>query len=180
MNVHLKEGGYGNLILSRWPFRSQHQISLTYRDHKVRGAQIVVVETEEGALHLVNWHLGLAEKMRQWQVRHLLTHALFKESEELPTLIVGDFNDWRNMLADRVFAEHQFRQVTSPPSRVRSFPASFPLGSLDKAFIRGGVRIRHAHVVRNPLSRKASDHLPLEIDFHLGEVPVEEKQIGGR
>lgn len=78
----------------------------------------------------------------------------FKESEELPTLIVGDFNDWRNMLADRVFAEHQFRQVTSPPSRFRSFPASFPLGSLDKAFIRGGVQIRHAHVVRNPLRGK--------------------------
>lgn len=168
LNVHLKEGGYGNLILSRWPFRSHHQISLTYRDHKARGAQIVVVETEEGPLHLVNWHLGLAEKMRQWQVRHLLGHALFKESEHLPTLIVGDYNDWRNTLAERVFQEHQFQQVTSPPSRFRSFPASFPLGSLDKAFIRGDLRVRHAHVVRNAISRRASDHLPLEIDFHLG------------
>ncbi|MCA9092947.1 MAG: endonuclease/exonuclease/phosphatase family protein [Planctomycetaceae bacterium] len=177
LNVHLKEGGYGNLILSRWPFLSHHQISLTYRGHKARGAQIVVVETEEGPLHLINWHLGLAEKMRQWQVQHLLTHALFKESAHLPTLIVGDFNDWRNTLADKVFAEHQFSHVTAPPSRFRSFPATFPLGSLDKAFIRGEFRVKHAHMIRTPLSRQASDHLPLEIDFHLGEASVEEKLI---
>jgi endonuclease/exonuclease/phosphatase family metal-dependent hydrolase len=171
MNVHLKDGGYGNLILSRWPFKSHHQISLTYRDHKARGAQIVVIESEEGPFLLVNWHLGLAEKMRQWQVRHLLAHPLFKEAADLPTLIVGDFNDWRNTLADRVFSGNDFQQVTIPPSRFRSFPASFPLGALDKAFIRGELRIRHAHVVKTPVSRKASDHLPLEIDFHLGPFP---------
>ena len=53
-----------------------------------------------GPLHLVHWHLGLAERERHWQVRHLLEHALFHESAHLPTLIVGDFNDWLNTLAE--------------------------------------------------------------------------------
>ena len=39
---------------------------------KPRGAQLAVVETPEGPLHLVHWHLGLAERERHWQVRHLL------------------------------------------------------------------------------------------------------------
>ena len=50
LNVRLKNGGYGNLILSRWRFRSHHQISLRMNRKKQRGAQLVVVETPEGLL----------------------------------------------------------------------------------------------------------------------------------
>jgi len=100
MNVKLKEGGYGNLLLSRWPLQSHHQISLRFNSKKPRGAQIAVIETPEGLLHLAHWHLGLADRERKWQVRHLLGHHLFRESQHLPTLVVGDFNDWRNTLAD--------------------------------------------------------------------------------
>src|SRR5262245_24235388 len=107
-NVKVRNGGYGNLLLSRWPFRSKHQVSLRLRSRKARGAQIVVVETPEGPLHLVNWHLGLAERERHWQVDHLLTHPLFRESAHLPTLIAGDFNDWRNTLAHGPFARQGF------------------------------------------------------------------------
>jgi endonuclease/exonuclease/phosphatase family metal-dependent hydrolase len=167
LNVHLRTGGYGNLLLSRWPFRGKHQISLRLKRRKPRGAQMAVVETPEGLLHLVNWHLGLAERERHWQVNHLLEHHLFRESAELPTLIVGDFNDWRNLLGRSEFARHGFVQVTSPPSRFRSFPAYLAMASLDKAFTRGEVAIRNARVARTPLTRRASDHLPLVIDFHL-------------
>jgi endonuclease/exonuclease/phosphatase family metal-dependent hydrolase len=167
MNVHLKEGGYGNLVLSRWPLRTKHHISLRLRRKKPRGAQIVVVETPEGSLHLVNWHLGLAEKERHWQVNHLLGHHLFHESAHLPTLIAGDFNDWRNTLAERIFARHQFHHATKPVSHYRSFPAMFSLAALDKVFYRGPILIHHARIVRTALARRASDHLPLVVDFHL-------------
>jgi endonuclease/exonuclease/phosphatase family metal-dependent hydrolase len=167
MNVHLKEGGYGNLLLSRWPFCRKHQISLRLNRKKPRGAQLVVVETPEGLLHLIHWHLGLADKERHWQVNHLLDHHLFRESAHLPTLIVGDFNDWRNTLDNGTFSQHEFEQVTTPPSYFRSFPAFFALASLDKSYTRGPIHIRRAHVVRTRLAKRASDHLPLVIDFHL-------------
>ena len=99
------------------------------------------MDTPQGPLHLVNWHLGLSERERSWQANHLLTHALFREAHELPTLIIGDYNDWRNRLKSESFAEHGFEQITSPPSRFRSFPAYLPLGSLDKAYYRGQLRI---------------------------------------
>ncbi|MCA9072847.1 MAG: endonuclease, partial [Planctomycetaceae bacterium] len=152
---------------SRWPFASQHQISLRYNRKKPRGAQLVVVDSPEGKLHLVNWHLGLAENERRWQVQHLLEHRLFQESAHLPTVILGDYNDWRNQLARAVFDTHNFHQATHPPSRFRSFPAYLAMGSLDKMFFRGDILIRHVRVARTAVARDASDHLPLVADLHL-------------
>ena len=86
LNVRHKSGGYGNLVLSRWPIHRHHQVSLRLKRRKPRGAQMAVVETPEGPIHLVHWHLGLAERERHWQVRHLLEHAMFGESAHLPTL----------------------------------------------------------------------------------------------
>jgi endonuclease/exonuclease/phosphatase family metal-dependent hydrolase len=106
-------------------------------------------------------------------VRHLLGHKLFREADDLPTLLIGDTNDWRNRLGAMVMGGSGFEQVTAPVSRFRSFPAYLAVGSLDKAYFRGLVRIRHARVVRTPTSRVASDHLPLVIDFHLGETPMD-------
>ncbi len=167
--VRLKTGGYGNLILSRWPMFDCHQVSLKMNSKKSRGAQMAVIDTPEGHLHLVHWHLGLAEKERHWQVDHLLNHHLFRRAGDLPVLIAGDSNDWRNTLASGPFARHGFQQMTAPISRFRSFPAYFPMGALDKAFYRGNVFLRHARVVRSAMARRASDHLPLVIDFHLSE-----------
>jgi len=167
LNVHLGAGGYGNLILSRWPFRDSHQVSLRQRRRKPRGAQLAVVETPEGPLHLINWHLGLAERERHWQVNHLLSQECYLSLADWPTLIVGDFNDWRNTLARGTFAGHGFEQVTMPHDQFRSFPAYFPVVSLDKAFARGGIEIQHARVIHSKLARLASDHLPLVIDFRL-------------
>jgi endonuclease/exonuclease/phosphatase family metal-dependent hydrolase len=171
MNVHYTIGGYGNLLLSRWPFRSKHQVSLRMKQKKPRGAQLAVVETPEGLLHVGNWHLGLADAERRWQVLHLLKHHLFEESAHLPTLLVGDCNDWRNTLADGIFSVFQFAQITAPPARFRSFPAWLTMMSLDKAFYRGPLIIHHAKVVRTALARQASDHLPLVIDFHIDPTP---------
>jgi endonuclease/exonuclease/phosphatase family metal-dependent hydrolase len=172
LNHPNREGGYGNLILSRWPFRSQQQLSLRYHRRKNRGAQLVVVETPEGHLHLVNWHLGLREKERHWQVKHLLEHSCFSADAHLPTLIAGDYNDWRNRLCRHRFLPHGFEQVTAPAKHFRSFPAFFPVAALDKVFCRGALTIEKAHIVRTKLARRASDHLPLVVDFTLDPAPL--------
>ncbi|MFM7184497.1 MAG: endonuclease/exonuclease/phosphatase family protein [Planctomycetota bacterium] len=165
--VAVAGGGYGNLVLSRWPVSSRHRITLRHGSRKPRGAQLLVVESPEGPLHLVHTHLGLAESERRWQVERLLGHMLFRSAEMHPTLIVGDFNDWRNSLASGTLAAGGFEQVTSPISRFRTFPAWLPVGALDKAFVRGRIDVRHARVVRTSLAKVASDHLPLVLDFHL-------------
>lgn len=163
--VAVGRGGYGNLVLSRFPLVSRHRISLRQGSRKPRGAQLLVLETPRGRLHLAHTHLGLAEAERRWQVERLLGHGLFRSADPLPTVIVGDFNDWRNSLAAAVFEPSGFRQVTAPPSRFRSFPAWLAVGSLDKAFVRGNIDVPHARIVRTSLAREASDHLPLLLEL---------------
>ena len=165
--VHVGAGTYGNLVLSRWPVVSRHRISLQQGMRKPRGAQLLLVDSPEGPLHLVNTHLGLAESERRWQVGRLLGHFLFRSAEPHPPLVVGDFNDWRDSLSRDLFTDGGFRQVTSPAARFRTFPAWMAMGALDKAFTRGGITVRTARVVRTSLAKTASDHLPLVIDFHL-------------
>lgn len=167
LNVPHREGGYGNLILSRWPFRSECQVSIRHHRRKPRGAQLVVIDTVQGPLHLINWHLGLREKERRWQALHLLNHGSFLEYAHLPTIIAGDFNDWRDTLADGPFARHEFDHATGPASSFRSFPAFLPILSLDKIFHRGGVNVRDVRIADSRLAQSASDHLPLVIDFRL-------------
>jgi len=167
LNVPHKDGGYGNLVLGRWPFRVHHNVSLRLQGRKPRGAQLVVVETPYGPLHLVNWHLGLAERERRWQVNHLLRHHLFQESAHLPTVIVGDYNDWRNSLGKHGFHKDSFVQATAPSRKFRSFPAFLALASLDKCYYRGELCIEDSRIVRTRLARRASDHLPLVVDFSL-------------
>ena len=167
VNVPVGRGGYGNLVLSRWPVTSRHRVSLRQGSRKPRGAQLLVLETPEGPVHLVHAHLGLAERERHWQVDRILGHMLFRSADRHPTVIVGDFNDWRDTLAAGTLAASGFRQVTSPPSRFRTFPAWLAVGALDKAFVRGDVEVKHARVVRTSLTKVASDHLPLVVDFHV-------------
>jgi endonuclease/exonuclease/phosphatase family metal-dependent hydrolase len=172
MNVHYRVGGYGNLILSRWPILHRHDVSLRLGIRKPRGAQLAVVESPEGKFQIVNWHLGLADRERRWQVEQLLSHTLFRELAEAPTLVLGDFNDWRNRLADAAFTAQGFVALAEPPSKFRTFPAFLPMLSLDKAFQRG-LFIREVRPVRTPTSHLASDHLPLVVDFHLHEVRLQ-------
>jgi endonuclease/exonuclease/phosphatase family metal-dependent hydrolase len=166
LNVQYDNGGYGNLLLSRWAFRRQQHVCLRMNTRKPRGAQVVVVETPEGPLHLTNWHLGLAERERHWQVARLLEHPDFTTDADLPSLIVGDFNDWRNTLTN-AFQQHHFAQLTAPANRFRSFPAFMPTLSLDKAYLRGNITVRDVRLVRSRHTFWASDHLPLVVDFNL-------------
>ena len=64
-------------------------------------------------------------------------------------------------------------------SRFRSFPAYWPVVSLDKAFVRGPLVVRHARIVHSRLTRDASDHLPLLIEFHIPK-PAQEAIVHAR
>ena len=171
-NVPRQGGGYGNLILSRWPVLEPKFVCLSRRWAIRRGAQIARVQTPNGPLQLVNWHLGLAEQERRSQVKQLLADPHLEGRPEMPTLIVGDFNDWRNTLARTIFSRHGYRHLTEPISQFRSFPAYAPLGSLDKAFERGGLVLIAARIVKTKLTRLASDHLPLVLDFAMPHDPA--------
>jgi endonuclease/exonuclease/phosphatase family metal-dependent hydrolase len=167
LNFPIKDGGYGNLVLSRWPIQHLQHLCLRFGRRKPRGAQCVVVQSEIGDLAVVNWHLGLNGRERLWQAAKLVQDVFVATHGHLPLLVAGDCNDWRNRLLDRVMSKHGFDLVTSPPALFPSFPAFWPVMSLDKVFVRGSVEVKETRVVSTPLTRHASDHLPLVVDFHV-------------
>ena len=78
---------------------------------------------------------------------------------------VGQF---RERVSQRgVFQPAGFRQATHPLSRFRTFPAWAGLGALDKVFVCDRVRVDRIHAVRTKLTRRASDHLPVVVDFEV-------------
>lgn len=166
--VHWKKGGYGNLILSRFPFLEKHRISLQYKNRKVRGAILAKVDTPGRPLTLVNWHLGLGAGERLWQVQHLLRHDLWRAAADESAVIAGDFNDWRNLLGPNLLEPAGLRQASAPPARFRSFPAALPTLSLDKVFHTPDITPHKIHVVKGAWVRPASDHLPVEAQLSLG------------
>ena len=143
--VHVGDGTYGNLLLSRWPIESRHRITLRHYSRKPRGAQLIVVDSPEGFLHVVHTHLGLTDRERHSQMDRLLGHMLFRSADNLSTVIVGDLNDWRDSLATATLAANGFTQITRPTSNFRSFPAWLAIRS-----------IRHSCEVRSMYGMRGS------------------------
>lgn len=167
-----RSGGYGNLILTRWPMELSRQFSLRDGDRKPRGLQIAKVLTDFGPMALANWHLGLThgEQIRQAsRFLRLIDDVIW---HNLPMLVAGDTNDWGNRLLRKTLAYGGFRQASLPVIRCRSFPAWFPIASLDKIFIRQGIHQTLSYVVRNRLTIQASDHLPLVMEFEIDHKAI--------
>lgn len=176
-NVRLRKGRYGNATLSRWPIQRERNIDLTVGFLRRRGCQHtrIAVKTAAGKtrrLEVFNLHLGLSAREREHQV------ALLARSREfaslpfgVPTIVAGDYNDWRSLLRPIFVDMLGFRSATGGNSQrerpVATFPSFFPQGALDRIYYRGPLRLAAAKRCRLALSRVTSDHLPVIVDFDL-------------
>lgn len=174
-NVSLREGRYGNATLSRFPILRQVNIDLTIGGRKRRGCQHTTLDLGGGReLEVFNLHLGLSASERERQVGILIHSPEFlRVARSTPCLIGGDFNDWRSLLGPIFTQALDFRCATdrssgSPPA-IRTYPSFSPQGGLDRIFYRGPIRLASARRCRLKLSRVASDHLPVILDFVLEE-----------
>jgi endonuclease/exonuclease/phosphatase family metal-dependent hydrolase len=167
LNVHLKAGGYGNLILSRWPFRGHHQVSLRRARRKPRGAQLVVVERPRGAPP------GQLAPRAQREGAALAGRP---PADASPLPGVGPPADPDHRRHQRL-AEHPGGRPLRPPRlRPRDRPPlavpDLPRLPADGIARQGVLLRRRPHPARprrpRPARRDASDHLPLVVDFHLG------------
>lgn len=169
-NVRLRTvGHYGNAVLSRFPLVEPEDLDLTIRFKKRRCAQIfrfhAHVAGHSRTVAVANVHLGLAGFERQIQLRRLLDcGALCRLHEHTPLIVAGDFNDVWDNLGKRVMHPAGFQLGSG---QARTFPAAAPLRRLDRVFYRGPVTVTGAFAGHTGLARRASDHLPLIVDFEL-------------
>lgn len=168
-------GGYGNAILSRWPLFHVHHVDLTIGTKKKRGVlqarARVRLDRVARTVVIHNMHLGLAGSERELQLTRFLDSEPFRRLHaRTPVVVGGDLNDVWGSLGPRFLAPQGFRRAGPV---VNTFPSALPVRPLDGLFLRGDLHPhRTAHVIRSPLTRVASDHLPLVVDLSLQADPT--------
>ena len=176
-NRRLAGGAYGNVILSRLPWRHVHNYDITWRGRERRGCLRVDIETSEGGdaagagqlLHLFNVHLGTAYIERRHQARQLVGDRILGNAELTGARVVlGDFNEWTKGLATRLLTEQlQSVDVRTHLRSPRTYPGALPLVHLDHIYFDPALELRQLTLHKSLTALVASDHLPLVADFHL-------------
>lgn len=169
-NATVRQGRYGNALLSRFPIDHHENIDLSMPLKKKRGALHARLNVDlDGIKHRVwiyNVHLGLAEIERRWQLRRLLRWHLSKRpSQETAVMMGGDFNDVWNRLGPLTLEPAAFRGIKKRPM---TFPAARPFRPLDAVFVSGPAHIARSWTFNRLYSKNASDHLPLVTSLRIG------------
>jgi endonuclease/exonuclease/phosphatase family metal-dependent hydrolase len=162
-NLRDHRGDYGNALLTRFEVEEVRRHSLSHGGREPRGAIDALLRAPDGPLRVLVTHLGLKRIERRAQAAAL--HRLLDASEPargaLPTVLLGDLNDWRPVrLRPHLLVPDPFPAFAA----ARTYPARLPALMLDRILVRPSPARLDTHVVRTPATRQASDHLPLVAD----------------
>jgi endonuclease/exonuclease/phosphatase family metal-dependent hydrolase len=155
------DGHFGNGLLSRCPIRARRIADLSWRGREPRGAIAIDIDCAGRELRVVATHLGLRPAERRDQVSQLL--HLFRERPDDHSILLGDLNEW--FLWGRPL-RRLHRHFKATPS-LATFPSFMPVLALDRVWTHPRGMLKKLTVHRTPLSRRASDHLPLVATLEL-------------
>jgi endonuclease/exonuclease/phosphatase family metal-dependent hydrolase len=145
----------GNALLTRYTAREVRVVPLGVRGREPRAALDVDLAVDGDDWRVVVTHLGLRGHERRAQVSWLV-NALEARPAARRTLVMGDVNEWL-----RVARAIRRLRAGFGGRPVLSFPARWPVLSLDRVFVQPAGALGRVWAHRSPLARQASDHLPV-------------------
>lgn len=166
---HKAEEKYGDAILTALPMRTCKVGDLPSIGEQ-RGGVWAEILVDGTPVHVFNTHLGLRRRERMAQVTTLLGSGWLghPECRDGNRILLGDFNAVPASPAYRQLAREMSDVWQLAQKRPRAtFPSRYPVLRLDHVFLAGDMNGVDAHVVSTPLSRMASDHLPLVAEIEL-------------
>lgn len=168
-NIKGRRGKFGNAMLSRWPVSGVRRIDLTIRHFEPRGAIIANLTVAGQPMRVAVTHLGLNAAERRHQVAGLLAALHEDANNDVPTIVMGDFNEWKPVRGCLRNIDRRFGDSLMP----RTFPSRLPLLPLDRIWVWPTDGLKRLAVYATPLSRITSDHLPLraEVAWDAHELP---------
>jgi endonuclease/exonuclease/phosphatase family metal-dependent hydrolase len=163
---------YGNGILTRHPIEATRTYDLSVRGREPRGCLRADVEVGGVRVHFFSAHLGLHWRERRKQAAQLLSADILRDTALAhPLVLVGDFNSLSNRSAVPRWLRRQLVDCAhAARNEAATFPSRFPLLRLDRVFVDSAFRVLGCEVVRTPLARQASDHLPVLVELELTSV----------
>jgi len=170
----VEEERYGDAILTCYPERLVQVGPLPGYDRiralEPRGALWVEVEIDGKPVQVINTHLGLVPREQQIQAAWLagpawLGHPLCTG----PQILLGDFNATGASLVYRTLTAKlaAARNLAKRRAPTSTFPSPLPVLRIDRLFVSPQVKVTDIFAPFDPLTRTASDHLPLVMDFEL-------------
>ena len=180
-SLRVMEELYGDAILTVRPCSLVHAGALPgMRNQEPRGALWAAVDVGDVTLQVINTHLGLAARERLAQIEALLgPEWLGHPACQDPMILIGDLNTLPRSRAYRRLTRHlvDAQRAQPDPSPRPTFPSRLPIFRIDHAFVGSGVKVVSSTVPRTPLTRVASDHLPLVLDLHLVPPSARETNV---
>jgi endonuclease/exonuclease/phosphatase family metal-dependent hydrolase len=172
---------YGDAVLTTRPSKLVKTGALPaplHQDREPRGALWVAAQVGGRHLDIVNTHLGLRGLERLVQVDALLGPDWIGSAlPASPLMLVGDLNAVPSSRAYRRIAQKlRDAQLLSAGRPRPTYPSRLPFLRLDHVFVNSCVEVVRVETIRTPLSRVASDHLPLLVEFKL--LPGPARQAG--
>ncbi|MFK4004838.1 endonuclease/exonuclease/phosphatase family protein [Qipengyuania sp. NPDC077563] len=155
-------GWHGNALLVRRKFEVNGAEALDLPTLEPRGAACGEVTVDGSRIRIIGTHLDLSGLRRRDQIRTLVRYVE-KCERGLPTVIMGDFNQWGR--ATGAMREFSKRWTVITPGR--SYPSRQPLATLDRIVATHHWSCSDHGVHRTGLSSAASDHLPITATLDL-------------
>jgi endonuclease/exonuclease/phosphatase family metal-dependent hydrolase len=155
-----RRGWYGNALLTRLRVQSVRRVLFDRHGKEARGVLVCdLLGRDAASWRVLTTHLDLRSRHRRRQFETLLDELV--PDRPRPTVLMGDFNEW--WPGSRALAT--LRRHAELPPAPPTFPSWLPVLRLDRiahTACRLEDRVRsHA----TPLSRLASDHLPVFADL---------------
>ena len=151
-----RHGHYGNALLSACQVKDVRRIDLSVFGRSPRGALDVDLLVKGETIRVIVAHLGLGLRERRKQIRRLMD--IFCSERDRLEIMLGDFNEWVPF-GSPLCRVHDF--FGKSPT-LRTFPSLMPVLPLDRIWIRPMDALASISTHKTPLSRKASDHLPVK------------------
>lgn len=164
------KGHHGNAVMSKFPivYYQNHDVSIAGPEKRGLLHCVLRIPGHEIDVHAICVHLGLAEAHRQQQLELLCEIVHTEVPDAAPLIVAGDFNDWRRRAHEMLWREAGLKEVfvTAYGESAKTFPARFPLLSLDRIYVRNASVHLPVVLPRRPWSH-LSDHAPLAAEIHL-------------
>ncbi len=152
---------YGNALLTRMPIIDSYSRDISVAPYEPRAVIEAHLSAGNKTVMVMATHLGLWPAERRMQVRQLL--LLLEQQSTDVTLLLGDLNEWFLWGRPLRWLQRFFKKSR----HIRTFPANFPLFSLDRVWVAPEKALLTISSHRSSLSRKASDHLPIVATIQL-------------
>lgn len=163
---------YGDAILTSLPYKMKKMDVLPGFHDRIkvepRGALWASVDVGGIDVQVVNTHLGVWPHEQMLQLSALLGPEWLGHPDcRDPVVFLGDFNappglaPYRRLASEFIDVQKAWGERKAKPT----FPGRLPALRIDHVWLRGRATIRKVEVVRTPLARVASDHLPLVVDL---------------